>query len=128
MSDAQDEAQANEAWYDAEIAPVLLELSRKCQARKGVNFLAHVEYAKGDVGQTRWYDPESASISTHMAFWASASHGNIDKFLVAAMRYAKKHGHGSVFLAALEKEFPSTPPAQSPLSPDAPMFVVALGP
>jgi hypothetical protein len=52
-----------EAFYDAEVAPVLLDLAEKC-AERGLHFLAQVEYEPGEFGLTRKFadDPHLAMI------------------------------------------------------------------
>ena len=39
----------SEKWYDEEVAPVLLDLSRKCEAR-GISMIAVVEYEPRQTG------------------------------------------------------------------------------
>ena len=48
---ALPETTEGEAWYDAEIAPALAALARRCHER-GMSFIAAVEYQPGDRGGT----------------------------------------------------------------------------
>lgn len=66
MSDQPKPAQDEEAFYDAEIAPVLRDLAMKCIHRR-IPFLALVQYASrpdgaGDYGETAAYPELSRGI------------------------------------------------------------------
>jgi hypothetical protein len=89
----------NEAFYDAEIAPVLLDLGRKCQER-GISFVASVEYAHDETGETVYVN-DAASFKTRLAAAATRCHGNVDSLIQWIMRYAGKHGHSSLSLKVL---------------------------
>ena len=89
-----------EAFYDHEIAPVLMELARKCEDN-GVSFVATVEWQPGETGETATIQ-ESAGIKLRMAHWAVAAHGNADALIGALVKHGKEHGHNSIYLHMLE--------------------------
>jgi hypothetical protein len=88
-----------EAFYDAEIAPALLALGKKCQD-SGLSFLAVVEWEPGETGRTSCF-AEGAGIGMRMTETAAKAAGNIDSFMFAMMRHAREHGHSSMCLAQL---------------------------
>lgn len=92
----------NEKFYDEQIAPVLLELARKCKER-GMAFLASVEYDPLTMGRGRTdYMPvdeaDKLSAAQRIVHWAARCDGNIDKFFVACDLHGKEHGHSSIYL------------------------------
>jgi hypothetical protein len=89
-----------EQFYDREIAPALLELGRKCQA-KGLSMAAEVEWAPGEGGTTATL-AASAGFGIRMAHLAMQARGNVDSLILALMKYGKEHGHSSVGLRLLE--------------------------
>jgi hypothetical protein len=89
----------NEEFYDTELAPVLVELARKCQER-GINFQALVEYETNEIAETRVL-PAQPGFALALAVMASMARVNIDAFLIGAKQYAEEHGHSSVFLKVL---------------------------
>lgn len=95
----------NEEWYDSKVAPVLMSLGALCQER-GMSFSSFVEYAPGNYGETSCVKAE-ASVAFRMILWAAAAHGNLDSLVIAATKYAQKHGHGSMVLNMLK--VPVTP-------------------
>ena len=95
-------AQEREAFYDADVAPVLLELARKCETN-GLSFAAMVEWAPEDTGETISLR-EGAGIKTIMAAFSIRSHGNADSLIGALMRHGKEHGHNSAYLHMLERK------------------------
>ena len=86
-----------ERYYDDVIAPRLAELAREAQAN-GLSFLALVEWAPGENGRTHYTVEGTQGFSFRMANWAAKCQGNVDSFWMAVQRYARKHGHGSIFL------------------------------
>lgn len=92
----------NEKFYDEEIAPILMELARKCEDH-GISFVASVEYNKGEIGET--YTLQHPGIKMLTAYWGMKCHGNIDNFIMVALKHAKEHEHSSIFLSLIEKEF-----------------------
>lgn len=94
-----------EDFYDAEIAPVLLDLANKC-AERGLHFLAQVEYEPGEFGLTRKFadNPHLAMIMLEIC--ARAKH-NIDSYLIALLRHADEFGidtSQSIFLNRYSKK------------------------
>lgn len=104
---------SNEAFYDFDLAPRLLEIARLCQAR-GMSFVAMVEYAQGDSGETCWVAPD-ASIKPIVAQWGVKCRGNIDSFMIAAERHAREHGHSSAVLTL--RGIPTSPPSRESTPP-----------
>lgn len=104
-----------EAWYDAEVAPVLLEIRNRC-AERGVSFLALVDYSgEGDIGRTVTMPrgdaaPAVIRYANGLAqAWEPGGRVNIDRFLFAVCREANERGHSSVCLAQLG--VPPEPPS-----------------
>lgn len=94
----------NEAWYDAEIAPVLADLAKRCNER-GMSFIATVEYDEGKRGGT-YYLTEGACLAMRMVYMCSASAPNVDSFLINLIRYCAKKGidiSQSMFLKRFSK-------------------------
>lgn len=91
MSENDNEAEpsANEKWYDAEIAPALLELSRKCGER-GMAFIAVVEYDPKSRGRTSFI-PEPQSLEMVMINHCAKMGNNIDGYLMGLMRHCDKN-------------------------------------
>jgi hypothetical protein len=90
----------SEEIYDAEIAPELLKLCKRCQ-ELGMSFLASVEYnaSDSDRGTTEFQMPiGQISVAQLLVHWASRCSGNIDQLMLTVNRYAEKHGHSSIFL------------------------------
>lgn len=87
-----------EQFYDEHVAPVLLELARKCD-EQGIPFLASVEYGEGDLGTTinKAAHASSAFYLPRLALFSS----NIDSFMIRVSRDATKHGHSSMILTLL---------------------------
>lgn len=91
-----------EDFYDREVAPVLLELARKCEG-SGMSFLAMVEWAPDETGQTMSVR-DNASIALRMALWAMQAKGNADALITQMQKHGKEHGHNSVYLHLLERQ------------------------
>src|SRR5437667_6838230 len=89
----------SEQFYDDEIAPTLMALSKKCEA-KGVPFLALVEYQPGKFGCTEILPPV-ATIGMRMAVWAARANGSADSLIMAMQEHAREHGHNSACLHLL---------------------------
>lgn len=88
-----------EAFYDAEIAPILRDLSGKCR-ENGLSFLAVVEWAPGEQGRTLSLAPPSG----HGIRWADAAaraNGNADGLIMGLMQEGREHGHNSICLHQL---------------------------
>lgn len=90
-----------EAFYDAEVAPALLELARKCEAG-GLSFVASVEWSPDETGETLTIRSD-AGVKIRMAAMAVQAHGNADALIGALVRYGETHGHNSAYLHLLGK-------------------------
>ncbi len=90
-----------EQYYDNEVAPVLLELSRKCQSN-GLSIVAQVEWWPGETGTTAAI-VEGAGVGIRIAHLGMQVHGNVDSLILALMKYGREHGHESACLAALSR-------------------------
>lgn len=89
----------NEEIYDAEIAPKLMEIGKRCQ-ELGFSICVSVEYGLGDTGRTERLDP-SHSAKQKLIHMAARCDGNIDKMLIWVLRDAEKNGHSSTYLQTL---------------------------
>ncbi len=99
---AQPEVSEGEAWYDAEIAPALAELAKRCHER-GMAFLAVVEYQPGDRGRTV-YMTEHAGLAMQMVSLCAATVPNVDCYIMNLRKLCKQRGQdmsGSVVLSGL---------------------------
>lgn len=74
----------SEAWYDEELAPKLVEIGKLCEAR-GIPFVAVVEYAPGERGETR-YLPDSAGLCMKMLSMLASAGDNVDGYLIGLSR------------------------------------------
>jgi hypothetical protein len=79
-----------EGWYDAEIAPALAALAKRCHER-GMAFLATVEYKPGSRGGT-YYLTEDAGIAMQMLHLCARTAPNVDAYVMNLTRYANEHG------------------------------------
>lgn len=79
---------SNEAWFDAEIAPKLLELCNAC-ADRGMSFLACVEYDPGERSTTTRITNNSLSMS--MLSLCAQAGVNIDAYIFGLLRHLNKH-------------------------------------
>lgn len=80
----------NEEWYDAEIAPKLMELCKACQER-GIPFMSVVEYSPGERSRTMFI-PESAGLEMVMIQHCAKTAPNIDGYIIGLARYAREKG------------------------------------
>lgn len=87
---AAPEATDGEAWYDAEIAPALADLAKRCHER-GMAFVAVVEYQPGDRAGT-YYMTEDAGLQMHMLHLAAQTVPNVDRYILALRRHCKERG------------------------------------
>lgn len=96
----------NEEFYDAQIAPALADLGRKCQERK-MSFCCSVEYdpVNAGRGKTEYQAPSEpvreVSVNQLLVHWAMRADGNVDKLFIAVDKWARKHGHSSIYLQQL---------------------------
>lgn len=88
-----------EAFYDREIAPVLMELAGKCQDN-GLSIVAMVEWEPGETGRTVALAGDSG-FGIRMADAAMRAHGNVDSLIFALMKFGTENGHGSACLHLL---------------------------
>lgn len=91
----------DEEFYDAEIAPTLADLCKRCQDR-GLAFLAVVQYdADGNIGQTVCLPkgaPPVIRYANTLATCGVRGGVNIDGFMLAVAKEARQTGHSSVVL------------------------------
>jgi len=80
----------NEEWYDAEIAPALAELAKKCHERS-MSFVAAVEYEAGKRGGT-YYLTEDAGLEMRMLHICAQTVPNVDSYVLNLKRFAKREG------------------------------------
>lgn len=88
-----------EAYYDKEIAPKLRAIMEECKDH-GFSIVAVCEWNKGETERSILLNKEH-SIVMQMMYFAAKAAGNIDAFLMAVMRHARKSGHSSIFLKHL---------------------------
>lgn len=96
----------NEEFYDEEIAPVLLELGRKCLERN-MGLFGYVTFDDEGGGRTLMKPANAPEILRWLDVLAQCREDvsiNIDKFWIASIRHAKEHGHSSAFIAALQHQ------------------------
>lgn len=91
-----------EQFYDTEIAPVLLEIARKCQDN-GISLVAMAEWHPGETGRTATLT-QGAGFGIRLAHTAMQARGNVDSLIFAMQRYGKEHGHTSICLSMLERQ------------------------
>ncbi|MDQ5882593.1 MAG: hypothetical protein QG616_2427 [Pseudomonadota bacterium] len=99
---ALPETTEGEAWYDAEIAPALADLAKRCNER-GMSFMAVVEYQSGDRGGT-YMLTEDAGLSMQMLQLCSRTAPNVDAYIMNLKRHCKAVGQdisGSFVLRGL---------------------------
>jgi hypothetical protein len=87
---ALPEVSEDEAWYDAEIAPALADLAKRCHER-GMAFLAVVEYQPGDRARTVFMT-EDAGLAMQMVNLAAATVPNVDCYVMNLRKLCKERG------------------------------------
>lgn len=104
-----------EAWYDANVAPKLMELGQAC-ADRGIPFLAVAGYdglPAGSSGRTCCFPAQRAPFFCAMEAaarcWEKGGLFNLDKFCIALARYAHGKPHSSIVLSLMG--VPATPGA-----------------
>ena len=80
----------NEQWYDAEIAPALLAIGKRCEDR-GLSFLACVEYDKDKRASTMTIR-EDAGLAMRMLYFCDRTRENVDAYMINLRRYCGKKG------------------------------------
>ena len=86
---AAPETTEDEAWYDAEIAPALAALAKRCHER-GMAFVSVVEYQPGDRAGT-YYMTEDAGLTMTMQHLCAVTAPNVDRYVMALRRHCKEH-------------------------------------
>jgi len=87
MSEQKNEG---EAWYDAEIAPALVALAKRCNER-GMSFIASVEYLAGERAGT-YFLTADAGLTMRMQHICAMTAPNIDGYMINLARYCKARG------------------------------------
>lgn len=83
-------SEEREAFYDAEIAPALMEIGKKC-LDNGLSMLAVVEYAPGERGTTRCLQGYPG-LEMVMLSHCDKMGRNIDGYVIGLARYLKQQG------------------------------------
>jgi hypothetical protein len=86
-----------EKYYDEHIAPKLLALAKECEEH-GLSLLAMCEWAPGEFGRTVSLR-KGAGFGIRLADTAVRANGNVDAMMMAIERYAREHGHSSIYLS-----------------------------
>lgn len=87
-----------EAFYDKEIAPLLMEISNECEA-KGMSLVCLVEWSPDGRGKTTTVR-EGASVPFLMAELMARPGMTIDDFVLAMSKFVQEHNleHSSIIL------------------------------
>jgi hypothetical protein len=82
----------NERFYDAEIAPALREIGKRCTDR-GMSLIASVQFDEGsaDRGSTFYLSPNPNLAMIMLRFCAKAGE-NVDRFMISLARYCHEKG------------------------------------
>ena len=88
--DMSQNDQNNEAWYDAEIAPALAALAKRCHER-GMAFIAVVEYQQGEYA-TMCQVGNDACLPVQMVKMCLQTAPNVDSYLINLARHCKAEG------------------------------------
>jgi len=99
-----------ERWYDKHVAPKLREIAKEAHDH-GLSFLAVVEWEPGETGRTA-YMQENTGLAIKMANVAAQTKGNVDSLWMWVQRYAREHGHRSLFLHI--QGIPENPSKETP--------------
>ena len=92
----------SEETYDAVLAPELLSLAKKARDLGSQGVILYVTFDGGE-GRTVEVTEEGAlNPAVEMVRFAAEANGNADLLISALRRYAKKHGHNSCALGALD--------------------------
>ena len=97
--DEDREMSEREKYYDAEIAPRLLEVMKLCDAQ-GMGIVAQVEYETGNYGLSVNLE-EDSTLAMRFLLMCARARQNIDSFLISVIRYCNKEGistESSMFL------------------------------
>jgi hypothetical protein len=90
-----------EAFYDAEIAPALAAIGKKCEDA-GMSMVASVEWAPTEGGST-FVLAKGSSFAIRLVKLACEVRGNVDSMIIALRKYDPTGG-GSVFLRVLNQK------------------------
>ena len=90
-----------EEFYDREIAPVLAQLAKKCEA-EGLSFVAMCEFGPNETGST-FSIRKDVGVELTMARLAMTALGNADRLIGTLRRYSEEYGHNSVMLELLNR-------------------------
>lgn len=91
-----------EAFYDKEIAPALLALTKRCEDA-GMSLVAQVEWdAESGAGST-FALAEGSSFAIRLVKLACEVRGNVDSLIIALRKYDPTGG-GSAFLRLLNQQ------------------------
>lgn len=95
-----------EELYDKKIAPLLLEISKKC-GEVGLSFVACVSPDGKSIWQTT-YLQRDADYNIRLVDFTGNANGNFDQVAIASIRYARKTGaeNNSIFLREKEMTRP----------------------
>ena len=88
-----------EEFYDAEIAPALAGLAKRCH-ENGMSFVSLVDWSPEDVGVTAQL-VERASPQARWSRFAALCRANVDTLIMTIMNEARTSGHSSVCLRML---------------------------
>ncbi len=83
-------ASEDEAWYDAEVAPALAALAKRCNER-GMSFVATVEYEPGSRGGT-YLLTKDAGLEMHMLHLCARTVPNVDGYIMGLHKFCATHG------------------------------------
>lgn len=95
----------NEKFYDEEIAPALLEIAKKLDAR-GMSMIATVEYDRGERGST-YQLAKDRGFEMDLLYAQSRAGNHIDSFLFSVIRMCQRRGislRESIFLQRYGEE------------------------
>lgn len=90
LLDYVDSTLSNEAWYDQEVAPVLVQLGLSCKAR-GMSLIAVTEYGPGERASVQQIEP-TAGLAMQMLRINVNAGENFDSYVINFMRWAKAQG------------------------------------
>ncbi|MEY9718819.1 hypothetical protein [Sinorhizobium fredii] len=91
-----------EDFYDAEIAPALADLAKRCRER-GLSFVASVEFDRGDSGSTVSLADGHGWLIETVAVAARSNH-NVDLIIGHIHRKAREVGHSSLYLSVFDRD------------------------
>lgn len=82
-------ASDNEKFYDDEIAPMLLEVSKRCEAM-AISFIGVVEYEHGSRGRTSTIHSD-AGLEMRMLDFCARTGSNVDAYIISLIRYCRRN-------------------------------------